>query len=307
MYDVVIIGGGPGGYTAAIYCARARLNTVLLERLSPGGQLGTVDLVDNYPGFPEGINGFELAMKFKDGADRFGIETKLDQVREVDLLSEIKSIKTTKETIQAKTVIIATGARPKLLGVPSEPRYIGNGVSYCATCDGMFYKDKTVAIVGGGNTAATEAIYLSRICKKVYLIHRRDSLRASAVHLPILESTENIEILWNTQIKDLYGEGKLEGVHLIESSGKREYDLPLEGLFVAIGRTPMTEIFKNQLDLDETGYIIADETTVTSAPGVFAVGDVRTKPLRQIVTAAADGATASLFAENYIGQLGHLK
>ncbi len=302
IYDVIIIGGGPGGYTAALYAARANHSVLLLEKVSPGGQMGIVDFVENYPGFPEGINGFDLAMKMKASADKFGVETRLSEVKEVDFTSPVKEIKTSKEAFLAKTVIIATGADPRRLGLPREDFFTGRGLSYCATCDGMFYKDKEIAVVGGGNSASEETIYLSKICKKVYLIHRREELRASPYFSEAVPKLPNVEILWNTEVKAFLGEDKLDGIHLVKTSGE-EYDLPVAGLFVAIGRVPVTDIFKSQLRIDDYGYIIADETTRTNIPGVFAVGDVRTKMLRQIVTATADGAIASAFVDEYMRKL----
>ncbi len=299
IYDVIIIGGGPAGYTAALYCARGNHKVLLLERLSPGGQMGTVDFIENYPGFPEGINGFDLAMKMKASADKFSVETKLAEVREVSFASPVKEIKTSKEAFLAKTVIISTGADPRKLGLPREDFFTGRGLSYCATCDGMFYKDREIAVVGGGNSAAEEVIYLSKICKKIYLLHRRDALRASPALGDILPKLPNVEILWDTEVSALLGEDKLSGLRFHKKSGGK-YDLTVDGLFVAIGREPVTDVFKSQLKIDDYGYIIADETTKTSVSGVFAAGDVRTKSLRQIVTAVADGAMASASAEEYM-------
>lgn len=300
LYDTIIIGGGPGGYTAALYTARAGLSTLVMEKLSPGGQMATTDQVDNYPGFPEGINGFELAMKMQESAQRFGAETHYGEAVKLELASSPKHIVTDSGEFLAKTVILSTGASPRELGVAGEQELRGKGVSYCATCDGMFYKDKTVAIVGGGNTAAADALYLSKICKKVYLIHRRDTLRASRVYLEPLKSRENIEFVWDSEVTALHHEEKLTGITVRNKKTGDEQSLSCDGLFVAIGNVPNSALFAGQVNLTENGYVDADETTRTNLPGVFAIGDVRSKPLRQIITAAADGAVASQFAEEYV-------
>ncbi len=298
LYDTAVLGGGPAGYTAALYAARAGLDTVLFERYAAGGQMVETTAIDNYPGFPEGVDGYTLGEKMKEGALRFGAQSVLAEVLSVSLSESPKRISTDAGDFYAKTVIVATGAHHRALGLAHEKELVGRGVGYCATCDGMFYQGKTVAVVGGGNSAVADALYLSRISKKVYLIHRRDTLRASAVYKNPLFEAENIEILWNTQVKELLFEEKLTGVRL--ENGKEERPLPLDGLFISVGRAPETALFKDQLALDEYGSIIADESTKTNIGGVFAAGDVRTKPLRQIVTATADGATAALAAEEYL-------
>lgn len=302
-YDVIVIGGGPGGYAAALYAARANLTTLVLEKFSPGGQMATTDIVENYPGFSEGINGFELGMQMKKGAERFGVKTKLAEVKSVELSEHPKLIHTSKETLEAKAVIMATGAFPRELGLENETMLRGRGVSYCATCDGMFYKGKTVVIVGGGNTAVADAIFLAKICEKVYLVHRRDELRASKTYMEALEKTENIEFIWSSEVVEIQAEQFVTGVKVKSRKDDSVRDVPCDGVFVAIGNIPNTELFKGQIDLDEAGYVLADETTKTNIPGVFAVGDMRQKPLRQIVTAVADGAVASKFAEEYIDSL----
>lgn len=302
-YDVAIVGGGPAGYTAALYCTRAGLSTVLIEMLGPGGQMATTEQVDNYPGFDAGINGYDLAEKMKAGADRFGAVTVFDEVRSLRLTETPKIIVTNEGEIGAKAVVLATGASPRKLGVDGEEALAGRGVSYCATCDGMFYKDKTVAVAGGGDTAAADALTLAKLCKKVYLIHRRDALRASKSYLDPLKRADNIEFVWNATIDTLlYGE-KLTGLTVTDKITGKHSDIACDGLFVAIGRVPNTALVKGQLTLDAHGYIAADESTRTNIPGVFAAGDVRTKALRQIVTAAADGAVASYYAEEYLQQL----
>ena len=300
IYDVVIIGGGPGGYTAALYAARANLTVLLLEKLTPGGQMGTTDVIDNYPGFPEGINGFELAMQMKQGAERFGVETKLSEVLSVDLKGAVKQIRTADGTYQAKTVVLASGAHPRELGLAGERELRGRGVSYCATCDGMFYRGKTVVVVGGGNTAAADVLYLSKLCKKVYLVHRRDTLRASKVYLDPLQKAENVEFVWDSEVQEILQDGKIQGVLVRNKKSGEKTEFSCDGLFVAVGYLPNTGLFRSQVETDEAGYVLADETTRTSLPGVYAVGDLRRKPLRQVVTAAADGAVAALFIEEYL-------
>ena len=301
-YDVVIIGGGPGGYTAALYCARAGLDTVVLEKLSAGGQMALTMQIDNYPGFEEGVDGFTLAQKMQQQAERFGAKTELAEVIAVKLEGAIKEIETDSGMIKSRVVIISTGANPRKMGIEKEDVMVGRGVGYCAHCDGMMYRGKTVAVVGGGNTAAADAMLLSRICETVHLIHRRDTLRATKIyHEPLLE-TKNIVFHWNSKVVDLTDNGKVNGVVLENvKTGERE-TIPVEGVFVSIGRQPATELFKGQIELDEAGYIVADETTRTNIPGVFAVGDVRKKALRQVVTAVADGATASHYANEYLAE-----
>lgn len=299
IYDVVIIGGGPGGYSAALYCARSDMSVLVLEKLSPGGQMATTGQVDNYPGFEDGIDGFELGEKMKKGADRFGAETAFDEVIRVDLKAEPKKITTTGGELLTKTVVIATGASPRELGLPEEKKLRGRGVAYCAVCDGMRYKDKTVVVSGGGNSAAEDALFLAKICKKVYLVHRRDALRASMVYQNALKDSP-VEFLWNSRIEEILHEKKVTGVRLADVKTGEEREIACDGVFVAIGRVPDTAVFEGQVERNEQGYIIADETTRTNVPGVFAVGDVRTKPLRQIVTAASDGAVASKFIEEFI-------
>lgn len=304
QYDVVIIGGGPGGYAAALYCVRAGLDTLVLEKLSAGGQMATTTQVDNYPGFDEGIDGFELAEKMQRGAERFGAVTEYAEVTALDLNASPKRITTSAGTVLAKAVILATGASPRLLGVPNEQAMRGHGVSYCATCDGMFFRNKTVVVAGGGNSAAEDALALSKICKKVYLVHRRDMLRATQSYLAPLQKASNLEFVWNKQIDRLLVDNQqLTGIGMTDRVTGETSELSCDGLFIAVGRVPDTALVKEQVALDEQGYIIADETTRTSVPGVFVVGDARTKPMRQIITAAADGATASKFVEEYLQSL----
>jgi thioredoxin reductase (NADPH) len=302
-FDVIIIGGGPAGYTAALYAARANLTAMVIEKFAPGGQMATTEIVENYPGFVEGINGFELGMQMKKGAERFGVKTKLAEVKSVELDKNPKLIHTSKDTFQAKTIILALGAYPRELGLPNERNLRGRGVSYCATCDGMFYKDKTVVIVGGGNTAVADAIFLAKICKKVYLVHRRDELRASKTYMESLEKTENIEFIWSSEVVEILADEFVTGVKVKSRNDDSVRMVACDGIFVAIGNVPNTELINGQVELDEAGYVPADETTRTNIPGVFAVGDMRNKPLRQIVTAVADGAVASKYAEEYIDSM----
>ena len=303
IYDTVIIGGGPAGYTAALYAARAGLSTLVLEKLSPGGQMTETQNIENYPGFSDGIDGFTLGFNMQAGAEKFGAESNMTEVISADLSKNPKIITTDSGEVLAKTVIIATGAHHKHLGIKNEEELIGRGVGYCAACDGMLYKDKTVAVVGGGNSAVQDALLLSRICKKVYLIHRRDTLRATKIYHEPLMKTENVEFLWDSAVDEFLFEKKLYALNVKNLKDGSIKTVELDGVFISIGRAPVSEIFKNDLTLDEQGYIVADESTKTNIPGVFAAGDIRTKALRQVVTAAADGAVAAHFAEEYIAQL----
>ena len=302
LYDMIIIGGGPGGYTAALYAARAGLDTLLLEKLAPGGQMALTSDIDNYPGFSEGVDGFNLGMQMKAGAERFGAKTKSATVLSVKLQGQIKEVETDEETLQAKTVVIATGAAPRELGIEGEKALMGKGVHYCAHCDGMFYRGKEVIVVGGGNSAVADALYLSRIAKKVTIVHRRDSLRATKVYHSALMAAENVEFLWNSAVTGLRGEERLRGAAVKNLQSGEESVVDCDAVFVSIGRNPSSELVKGQLSLDDAGYIIAGESTETNIPGVYAVGDVRTKALRQIVTATADGAIAAHYAEQHLSQ-----
>ena len=303
IYDMVIIGGGPGGYTAALYAARAGLKVIVLEKLSAGGQMALSHQIDNYPGFPEGIDGFSLAERMQEQAERFGAESELAEVYRLKLEGNLKEIETDEGTFYGRTVVIATGASPRNLGVPGEQELVGRGVNYCAACDGMFYKGKTVVIVGGGNTAAADALMLSRVAKKVILIHRRDTLRATKVYHEPLMQAENVEFRWHSAVSELLRKNRLTGVRVRTLISGEEEDIPCDGLFVSIGRKPATGLVDGLLELDSAGYIIAGESTATSVPGVYAVGDVRTKVLRQVVTAVADGAMAVHHAEEYLAEL----
>ena len=300
IYDMLIIGGGPGGYSAALYAARAGLDVLVLEKLSAGGQMALTQDIDNYPGFPQGIDGFTLGENMQLGAERFGAKTELAEVLSLDLKADPKRIDTSEGTFYSRTVVYAAGAGPRELGIGQEQALTGRGVHYCAACDGMRYRGKTVVVVGGGNSAAEDALALARIAEKVYLVHRRDSLRAEKLYQNALMKAANVEFIWNTQVTELLAEGKLTGVRLRDVFSGEERELACDGLFVSVGRKPATALVTDQLALDPGGYIVADESTRTSVPGVFAVGDVRTKALRQVVTAVSDGAVAVHFAREYL-------
>lgn len=302
IYDMIVIGGGPGGYTAALYAARAGLDTVVLEKLSAGGQMALTTQIDNYPGFEDGVDGFTLGEKMRAGAERFGAKTELAEVLELELTGKVKKIITSEGDFYAKTVVLSTGAVPRVLGVEGEQELTGRGVHYCAACDGMFYRGKTVVVVGGGNTAAADALLLSRVAKKVIVVHRRDTLRATKLYHQPLLSAENVEFRWNSTVTQLLRDGRLQGVKLQDVHTGEESEVACDGLFVSVGRAPATSLVRGQLTLDDGGYVVADESTRTNLPGVFAVGDVRTKAVRQVVTATADGAVAVHCAEEYLAE-----
>ena len=300
VYDMIVVGGGPGGYTAALYAARSGLDTLVLEKLSAGGQMALTEVIDNYPGFEEGIDGFTLAEKMQRQAERFGAKSEYAEVERVDLAASPKVLETSAGVFYGRTVVLATGAGPRELGLANEAALTGRGVAYCAACDGMRYRGRTVVVVGGGNSAAGDALALSRVAKKVILVHRRDSLRATKVYNEPLMRAENMEFRWNSAVTELLGGDRLTGVRLRDLRTGEETQLDCDGVFISVGRKPATELVQGQLELDRGGYIVADETTKTSLPGVYAVGDVRTKPLRQVVTAVADGAMAVHMAEEYL-------
>lgn len=302
VYDMIIVGGGPGGYTSALYAARAGFNVLVLEKFSAGGQMALTHQIDNYPGFEDGIDGFSLADKMKKQAERFGARSENAEVIKVNLTVNPKEIETAKGTFLSKTVVLAAGANPRELGVDKESELIGRGVAYCASCDGMFYRGKTVVVVGGGNTAAADAILLSRIAKKVIIVHRRDTLKATRIYHEPLMNAENVEFKWDSTVTELLHEDKITGVKIKNVKTGEESIIDCDGVFVSVGRKPATDFLGSQLDLDESGYIIADETTKTSIPGVYAVGDIRTKQLRQVVTAVSDGAMAVHSAEEYLAE-----
>lgn len=298
MYDLVIVGSGPAGLGAAIYGVRAGLNTLILEKnpMSGGQVLNTYE-VDNYLGLP-GINGFDMGVKFREHADKLGASFQETEVLSIEDLGNKKVLHTTNESIETKTVILAMGANHAKLGVPGEEELSGMGVSYCATCDGAFFRNRTVAVVGGGDVAVEDAIFLARGCEKVYLIHRRDSLRAAKVLQDALLSLPNVEILWNTTVEEIQGTDCVESL-AIKKEGQ-EKELKVDGIFIAVGIHPETKLCNNLVSLDEAGYCLADETCETSVPGIYAAGDIRKKPMRQVITAVADGANAVNSAANYI-------
>ena len=304
MYDLIIIGSGPAGLSAAVYGKRAGLNLLVIEE-NPmsGGQVLNTDKVDNYLGMP-GIGGFDMGMKFKEHADAAGAEYKTASVAAIRDGSSVKIVETSDGTsYETKAVILATGAEHASLGVSGEEAYRGKGVSYCATCDGAFFRNKDVAVVGGGDVAVEDALYLARLCRKVYLIHRRDSLRAAKSLQDKLMTCENVEILWNRTVQEIYGSALVEGVKLIHVAEQTQEDLSVEGVFIAVGMHPNTEAFRNTVPCDDRGYVIAGEDCVTQTQGIFAAGDLRTKQVRQIITAVADGACAVASVERYLDLL----
>ena len=300
IYDMLIIGGGPGGYTAALYAARAGLSVAVLEKLSAGGQMALTSQIDNYPGFPEGVDGYELAEKMQQQAEQYGAETVYAEVTALRLAGEIKEAESSEGLFYGRTVVIAAGATPRKLELPDEEKLTGRGIHYCAHCDGMFYRGKTVVVVGGGNSAAADAMLLSRVAKKVILVHRRDSLRATKIYHEPLMNAPNVEFRWNSSIEELVHDDRLTGVRIRNKVSAEESFVPCDGVFVSIGRMPAGGLVQGQLEVDGSGYIVAGESTRTGIPGVFAVGDVRTKALRQVVTAVADGAVSAHYAEKYL-------
>ena len=301
VFDIAVIGSGPAGMTAGLYGARAGLNVAIFERIAPGGQLADSEHIDNYPGFPDGMDGFDLADAMKKQCDRFGVAEVCEEVMGVDFTGDEKKIMTSFGEYRAKSVIVATGASPRKLDLELEEELQGRGVSYCATCDGNFFANKEVMVTGGGNTAAMDAIYLARICKKVYLVHRRNKLRATAVYHKTIDEMDNIIPVWHASPSKLIAqEGKLAGVQVTHLQSGEVEDIEVEGLFIAVGTKPNTSFLNNAIKLDEAGYIIADENCETSVLGVYAAGDVRTKALRQVVTAVADGANAAEMAAEFL-------
>lgn len=301
ILDLAVIGAGPAGMTAALYAARAGLSVAMFERIMPGGQLAQTEHLENYPGYAQSTSGFELAMAMHSQAEAFGAMLISEEILDVDFNGEIKRLSTASGDYLARTVIVATGARPTRLGLDLENELQGRGLSYCATCDGNFFRGVDVAVVGGGNTAAADALYLSRICNKVYVVHRRDKLRATAIYHQRLAGIENIEFVWNSEIEQLLAEdGMLSGLRIRNNQSGQASDLAVQALFVAIGTTPNTEFLKGALELDAHGYVLADESGRTATPGVFVAGDVRSKQLRQVVTAVSDGAVCAEEAAAYL-------
>jgi thioredoxin reductase (NADPH) len=298
--NLIIIGGGPGGLSASIYAARNGVNPLVLNGPEPGGQITTTSELENYPGFPEPIGGFELTQKMTEQAENFGVRLEYESAEEVDFSGDKFIVKTDMGEYIADSIIIATGAEPKTLGLDKEDSLRGNGVSYCATCDAAFFRNKEVAIVGGGDTALWEATFLAKFAAKVYILHRRDKFRGAKILGDRVKSKENIEILWDTEVKSLKGEKKLEGLRIFNNKTDEERDLDVDGLFVAIGHKPRTECLKGQIELDDYGYIVTDSHQHTNIPGVFACGDVQDPDYRQVVIAAGSGAKAAIEASEYI-------
>ncbi|RHO66923.1 thioredoxin-disulfide reductase [Clostridium sp. AF50-3] len=300
MYDIIIIGSGPAGLSAAIYAQRACLDTIVIEKNGiSGGQVLNTWEVDNYPGFP-GVTGFELSRQFREHANKLGARVVQDEVVQVELSGNVKKVVCEEETYEARCVILASGAHHRTLEVPGEEELRGAGVSYCATCDGAFFRGRTVAVVGGGDAALEDAIFLARMCEKVYIVHRRDKLRGAKRLQERLQALENIEFVWNSETVAIEGDAQVEALRLRQTKTGEERRLDVEGVFIAVGIAPESELYAGQLELDEQGYIRADESGQTSVPGVFAAGDVRTKALRQILTAASDGANCVASAERYL-------
>ena len=304
IYDVAVIGGGPAGLAAGLYAARAGRSTLLIEEMTVGGQITKTHNVENYPGFDEGIDGFSLAAKMEQQAARFGLVTKFATVQELVLSGDIKRIDCGKKVFFARTVILAMGAQPRLLGIPGEVEQMGTGVSYCATCDGAFFRGMPVAVVGGGDTAISDALYLARFAQHVYVVHRRDTLRATQVLQDAARQEPSIEFVFDTMPEEVVGGDAVEGLRVKNKSNGEERTLAVKGIFVAVGTTPRSALVQNLLDCDAGGYIKTDAHMRTSIPGVYAAGDVRVTPLRQVVTAAADGAVAATMAVEYLIQQG---
>lgn len=303
MRDVIIIGSGPAGLTAAIYAARANMKPLVISGLERGGQVTLTDDLENYPGFPDGLGGFEMYEKFEKQAQKFGAEMLYDVVTEVNLTGEIKIVKTANETFEAKSVIIATGSTPKRLGVPGEEKLIGKGVSYCATCDGFFFTGKHVVVVGGGNSALDEALYLTRHAKKVTIIHRRDRLRADQILQQRAFNNEKIDFIWDTVVEEIVGDDSVKSLKLKNIKTGETSDYPVDGIFVFIGHYPNVDLFTGQVELDEQNYIKTDRRTHTNLTGVFACGDVQDSIYRQAITAAGSGCQAGMEAEKYVAEL----
>ena len=301
IYDLAILGGGPAGITAAIYASRARLNTIWIDKnFAPGGQITATYEVDNYPGMP-GISGMDLGEAFGEHARKLGLEPKREKILSLENISgDIKTIHTKKNEYQARTIILAFGAEHRKLDIPGEDDLGGLGVSYCATCDGAFYKDRTAVVVGGGNAAAEDAVFLSGLCKKVYLVHRRDELRADKAIQEKVFDCENIEMVWESIPLEILGQDEVTGIKIQNVKTGEERELDTDGVFIAVGIVPNTTLVEAQLELDENGYICAGEEGITSAAGVFAAGDIRTKALRQVVTAVSDGANAVASVQKYL-------
>ncbi len=300
MYDMIIVGAGPAGLTAALYAARAGMSALVLERIFAGGQIARAHMVENYPGFPEGLSGVEVGMKFKEQAERHGAKIEIAEVTDYKLSGDEKVIVTASGEYSAKTVVLAMGARFKSLGLRSEKKYVGRGVSYCATCDGAFFRGRDVAVIGGGNTALEDALYLTSFCSRISVVHRRDALRGEKALQKAAMSSEKIEFVWNCELDEVLGGDTVTAIRIRNNQSGELRELPVSGVFIAIGQTPETSQLKGLVDMDESGYILTDGGMRTSLPGVFAAGDIVQKPLRQVITAAADGAVAISSAQSYL-------
>jgi thioredoxin reductase (NADPH) len=301
-YELIIIGGGPAGLTAALYASRARVKTLVLAGALPGGQPANTDVVENYPGFPDGIDGPELAQHFRSQAERFDAQVVLDNVTAVDFSARPFTVRTYSATYQAQAVIVATGAVPRRLGVPGEDRFYGRGVSACATCDGFFYRDKRVVVVGGGDSAVAEGIFLTRFAREVVIVHRRDELRATKIYQEQALSHAKIRFVWDTVVEEILGEQTVSGVRVRNVKTDERSVIETDGVFVYVGMVPTTELFTDQLALDDWGYIISDHRQQTNVPGVFVAGDVQDPLYRQIVVAAGTGAIAAMEVEKFLGE-----
>ncbi len=300
QYDVAIVGGGPAGLSAAIYAARGGLKTVIFEKALVGGQITVTAEVENYPGFEESVSGFDIVEKMQKQAEKFDAEIKIEEVKAIGLEGLCKIVETNKATYRVKSVIIATGAHPRKLAVPGEEKYTGRGVSYCATCDGALYRGKVVAVIGGGDSAVEEAMFLTKFASKVYIIHRRDQLRAVKILQERVFTNKKIEIIWDSVVQEIQGGDFVEKLLLYNKKTKKNSELPLDGVFIFVGIIPSSELVESRVNFDDQNFIKTDETMHTEIPGVYAAGDVTHKVLRQIVTAGSDGATAAFSAEKWI-------
>jgi thioredoxin reductase (NADPH) len=302
MYDLIIVGGGAAGLTAGLYAGRGGLKCLIIEKVFVGGQASTTFEIDNYPGFDEGISGPELMIKMEKHAKRFGVEIINEDVIDIDIEGIIKTVKTAKDAYRTRALILTMGARPKQLGLENERKLRGAGISYCATCDGAFYRDKEVAVVGGGDTAVEDALFLSRFCKKVYLIHRRESLRAVKTLQDAAFNNDKIEFIWNSVVEKINGQDVLNSIIINNVKTKEKTELDISGMFIAVGNEPNTSLVKGKVELNDKEYIVTDDSLQTNIFGVYAAGDIREKGLRQVITAAADGAIAAYSVERYIAE-----
>lgn len=303
IYDVIIIGGGPAGLTAGLYAGRARLKTLILEKATAGGQAATTDLIENYPGFPDGVGGYELTQRIRQQAEHFDCQIKeISPVTNIEADGDLRRVVTENGDFMAKTIIIASGSEPRTMGVPGESEFRGKGVSYCATCDGAFFRDKVVAVVGGGNSAVEEAIFLTKFASKVYIIHRRSELRADKIVQERAFSNPKIEMIWDAHVKKILGNGKVEEMVVENKRTHERRDVPVDGVFFYIGNVPNTTFCEGAVDLDDGDYVITSESLLTSVPGIFACGDCRANLLKQVAVAVGEGALAAVEADKYIAE-----